>query len=327
MIRTLPILLLLVACGGKAPPPTEPPTEPPTRTAPATLVTLRGALTYQAAIALPDSAVAIVAASDARTGRGLSMTRTPLRGQQVPIAFTLALRPPEGAIVLDARIDVDGVASWRIEPVPIERPTDGLDLGSLALSPSAPAPATALRCGDDDVLLRTAGDVATIAIGGVTHRLTRSPNGRFEGPSGYALALGGAETTLARDGATATCAEGASATTAATSDTRLLGAEWTAVELNGAPLTAGSTITLAFADGGGLSGSGSCNRFGGAWTLAGDRLTTTAGGATRRACPLPIMQQEQAFFATLGRVTGFAIGPDGALSLTAGATTVLRARR
>jgi heat shock protein HslJ len=322
MFRTLPVLLLLAACGGK----TSPTPDPPPRPAPADLVTLRGALSYDAAMALPDAAVAVVEARDAATGRTLSATRTPLRGHQVPIAFSLAVRPPGGAVVLDARIDEAGVASWQIEPVRIERPTDGLDLGVLALSPTAAAPATALRCGDDDVLLRTDGDVATVKVRGVTHRLTRTELARFEGPTGYAVTLGDAGISLSHGGATTACTEGADTPTTAP-DTGLVGAAWTAFELEGAPLAPGSTITLAFATDGGLSGSASCNRFGGAWTLTGARLTTTPGGATRRACPPPIMEQEHAFFGILTRVSGFEVSPDGQLSLTAGATTVLRARR
>ena len=50
-----------------------------------------------------------------------------------------------------------------------------------------------------------------------------------------------------------------------------------------------------------VSGSGGCNRFGGSFTLAADRLRLGALAATEMACPQG-MAQEAAFFQQLSRV-------------------------
>lgn len=50
-----------------------------------------------------------------------------------------------------------------------------------------------------------------------------------------------------------------------------------------------------------VSGSGGCNRFGGSFTVAAERLSLGALAATEMACPQG-MAQEAAFFQQLGRV-------------------------
>jgi heat shock protein HslJ len=75
--------------------------------------------------------------------------------------------------------------------------------------------------------------------------------------------------------------------------------------------------TLEFTAGGGLSGSGSCNRYAGSYALSGEGLSISGVAATRMACAEPTMNQEQRFFAALSAVYRFEIAADGSLILHA----------
>ena len=58
-----------------------------------------------------------------------------------------------------------------------------------------------------------------------------------------------------------------------------------------------------------MAGSAGCNRYFGTWSASGSALTIDPAGTTRKACPPPVMQQEQAFLRALGRVARAT--PDG----------------
>lgn len=107
----------------------------------------------------------------------------------------------------------------------------------------------------------------------------------------------------------------------------LLGAEWTVVEIGGAPLVAGSQVTLAFAPDGRLSGHASCNRFMSKYTLTGEGLAIAEAAGTRMMCDAALMGQERAFLTALGATHSFSIAADGALLLQAGDGRTIRARR
>ena len=103
--------------------------------------------------------------------------------------------------------------------------------------------------------------------------------------------------------------------------------EWQVSEVAGQPRDAGTTI--AFSPDGTLAGDAGCNRFFGSFALEGG-LRIAPLGLTRMACPEPAMQDEAAFVAALGRVSGYAMGVDGGaevLFLLADGVLVARARR
>jgi heat shock protein HslJ len=95
----------------------------------------------------------------------------------------------------------------------------------------------------------------------------------------------------------------------------LQGREWAVVEIAGAPLVAGSKVTVAFAADGKLTGQASCNRFTGGYSLSGEGLSLSPGAVTRMACGEAVMGQERTFLAALGKVNGFSLAADGSLQL------------
>lgn len=107
----------------------------------------------------------------------------------------------------------------------------------------------------------------------------------------------------------------------------VLAGDWTATALNGAPLPEGATVTLSFLDGR-LIGKSGCNSYIGSYSLTGEGLSIGDTGATRMACPAPLMETEQAVFAAFAATARFDITPDGALVLqSAEGTPLLTATR
>lgn len=81
---------------------------------------------------------------------------------------------------------------------------------------------------------------------------------------------------------------------------------WQVVEIDGEPIAAEIDITLEVAEDGSISGRGGCNRyFGGAEIMADGGLRFGEIGATRMACPDPMMEHETRYFAALARVAAF----------------------
>jgi len=107
----------------------------------------------------------------------------------------------------------------------------------------------------------------------------------------------------------------------------LQGAEWTVVEIGGAPLVAGSKVTLNFTPDGEVSGHASCNSFTSAYTLSGEGLAIASGASTRMMCDDALMDQERTLLATLAEVRNFSVGTDGALLLQAGDGRTIKAQR
>jgi len=97
------------------------------------------------------------------------------------------------------------------------------------------------------------------------------------------------------------------------SNTTLAGTDWVLDEFGSEDdLTAvlpDTSITLNFADGS-VNGSAGCNSYFGEFTQSGSSLTFGAIGATKMACPEPIMQQENNYLAALGIVSTFALEGD-----------------
>lgn len=107
----------------------------------------------------------------------------------------------------------------------------------------------------------------------------------------------------------------------------LQGAEWSVMAIEGAPLVAGSQVTLNFAPDGQLSGRASCNNFMSQYTLSGEGLAIAQGAGTRMMCDAALMDQERTFLATLGSVQNFSIDADGALLLRTGDGRTIKAQR
>jgi heat shock protein HslJ/membrane-bound inhibitor of C-type lysozyme len=107
----------------------------------------------------------------------------------------------------------------------------------------------------------------------------------------------------------------------------LQGAEWVVSKLSGVLAIAEPPATLRFGADGRVSGSSSCNRYSGGYTLTGEGLTFSQMASTRRACAPELMKQEAALFEALGQVQRFDLSPEDALRLFAGDTPVLEARR
>jgi heat shock protein HslJ len=89
----------------------------------------------------------------------------------------------------------------------------------------------------------------------------------------------------------------------------LAGTAWSANGINNGrqavvSLVDGSTVTMRFAEGGQVGGSGGCNDYRATYRYEGGRLSVSPPAATRRLCTTPagIMEQEQAFFRALGTV-------------------------
>ena len=107
----------------------------------------------------------------------------------------------------------------------------------------------------------------------------------------------------------------------------LQGAEWTVVEIGGAPIIVGSRVTLAFAPDSRVSGHASCNDFTGAYTLSGEGLAISSVAGTRMMCDAALMDQERRWLDAIGGVQRFSIAADGALLLQTGDARTIKARR
>lgn len=107
----------------------------------------------------------------------------------------------------------------------------------------------------------------------------------------------------------------------------LQGGEWVVTEIAGAPLVAGSQVTLDFAADRRLSGHASCNRFTSEYSLTGEGLSITQGAGTKMMCEAPLMDQERKFLTALASVQSFSIATDGSLLLNTSDGRVIKARR
>ena len=100
---------------------------------------------------------------------------------------------------------------------------------------------------------------------------------------------------------------GCAAHAPSSSTPKLAGTSWRLVDLAGIEVLVEPAPTIAFPDEGRVAGSGSCNRFFGSATISGDSIALGSLGATKMACPEPIMEQEKRYLEALGNATRFAI--------------------
>lgn len=101
---------------------------------------------------------------------------------------------------------------------------------------------------------------------------------------------------------------------------------WQITEVAGAPIVAGPSLDLRFDTQGRMAGHAGCNSWFTEYALSGEGLSIGPIGATRMACPPPILDQEARLFAALARVTRFDLTDAGDLVLHAGDTPVLLAQ-
>lgn len=146
-------------------------------------LTLKGALSYRARIALPPDSHAIVALKDVSRPDGavVAERRIDLAGRQVPIPFELAV---DRAKLDDARryalrgaVFSGGRPVWASEPVMIDRPGAAVDLGTLDMSPvRARVFATAFQCGGERATIDFTPRALRLTAGGATFELRPAPS-------------------------------------------------------------------------------------------------------------------------------------------------------
>jgi len=91
----------------------------------------------------------------------------------------------------------------------------------------------------------------------------------------------------------------------------LAGSEWRPEWVDGATSPSGTEVLVRFEAEGRVTGNGGCNRFFGSYKVTGDALEFGPLGATRMACPDPIMDHETALFKVLEvNRPGFCGGPN-----------------
>lgn len=79
----------------------------------------------------------------------------------------------------------------------------------------------------------------------------------------------------------------------------LVGSAWELTSLNGKPLIAGSTITLAFSSETGLGGHGGCRGYEGTYQASGDTIRVTSLGMLETECADPALQEQEDQYTTL----------------------------
>ena len=96
----------------------------------------------------------------------------------------------------------------------------------------------------------------------------------------------------------------------------LPGSAWKVITFAGQTPLADHPITFEFDNEGNIAGDGSCNRFGGACQIEGDKIEVGPLRSTRRACEPEIMQQEHKFLALLAAATTWSLDGDNLVLTT-----------
>jgi heat shock protein HslJ len=86
----------------------------------------------------------------------------------------------------------------------------------------------------------------------------------------------------------------------------LPGSEWLLEDLAGGRVLDQVQATLTFLEAGKVAGNGSCNRFFGTAEIHGENVKFGPLGATRMACPEPVMNQETKYLRALQAAERFA---------------------
>ena len=104
------------------------------------------------------------------------------------------------------------------------------------------------------------------------------------------------------------------------------GGEWLVEDIDGRGVIDNARTTLIFGEESRLSGNTACNRYFGSYAIEGSRIQIESVGATKRACPPAVMDQESRFLETLNNVDTYRIDDTGALILSTGSGDGLLAR-
>lgn len=79
----------------------------------------------------------------------------------------------------------------------------------------------------------------------------------------------------------------------------LAGSEWRPTQVGSSAISPQSKLFVQFKGEGTLAGQGGCNRFFGKYEISGNKIKIGPLGATRMACPGPVMNLETTFFTAL----------------------------
>jgi heat shock protein HslJ len=143
-----------------------------------------GGLTYRERMALPDNALAVIEARDAR-GRLLGEATLGTRGAQVPVDFQIAV-PAGVEAELRAAFVIDGRPAWYAADIAIPAGSDPVDLGEIVLARYIPMGfASTFRCGDRELAVGFFAANAVIEVDGrrtVLEPATADSGLRFEAP-------------------------------------------------------------------------------------------------------------------------------------------------
>ncbi len=90
----------------------------------------------------------------------------------------------------------------------------------------------------------------------------------------------------------------------------ITGVDWRPVLVGAETMPNDSGMFVRFAVDGSIGGNGGCNGFSGSLEKTDSGIAIGPLGATRRACPAPIMDRESAFFEALQKTTKFQPGSD-----------------
>ena len=143
-------------------------------------LSITGALSYRARIALPPKARAIVELREGSTDDGpvIAEYHMELKGKQVPLPFELvvsrtSLMPGKTYSVRGA-VFVDGRPTWVSNPAAIDPAAGSIDVGTLSMLP-APRGAfsSVLSCGDERVTVGFSQTALLLTVGGKTFEMRR----------------------------------------------------------------------------------------------------------------------------------------------------------
>jgi heat shock protein HslJ len=95
----------------------------------------------------------------------------------------------------------------------------------------------------------------------------------------------------------------------------ILDIDWLVQSIAGHEAAEGVVSTVRLGSDGRVTGDAGCNRFGGSYTIEGERLEVGPLAATKRMCPDEIMTQEDRFLELLGTPLRFELTAEGFLVL------------
>ncbi|MCC5887244.1 MAG: META domain-containing protein [Gammaproteobacteria bacterium] len=322
-------------------------------------IAIRGELSYLPRVALPPDAVAVVElrAGPAPSGEVIAERRLPLNGRQVPVAFELEVDPaalrPGRVHVFRGFLRSNGDLDWVSEPLAIDTAAAVHRLGTLLLErqqaprvardPADAAPAMVARGNEPGWRLDLDSETLTLSWdygAGELAAVTPEPV-VAESVMSYGTRIGDRRLGIAVHDQR--CADDMTGMphpkrVIVSLDDRvlrgcggeprdLLLGEWVIEDVDGRGIVDASRATVVFDTEGRVGGRGSCNSYGGSYSLSGEGLAVSGIFSTMMACVESLMNQEQRIFAILEAVGRFEVDDTGALILHAHDGRTITARR